>query len=158
MRLKKCWKCKELKTLDQFYKSRNSYDGYCSACKICGNLLKTAWQKSVGKLKHSIIVAKYKKSKKGKFKDHLRRMKPDVKSKLLNYQRHYRTANKEKYIAHWKVSKAIKTGKLLKRPCQCCQSEENLHAHHTDYSSPLDVTWLCAKCHKLEHIKIQGTA
>lgn len=49
---------------------------------------------------------------------------------------------------------------LLTRPsaCQRCSDPERfgtdgrslLHAHHVDYSKPLDVEWLCAKCHRKE--------
>lgn len=43
---------------------------------------------------------------------------------------------------------AIRQG-ILVRPdtCSSCNCECVPHAHHPDYSKPLDVVWLCASCH-----------
>ena len=36
--------------------------------------------------------------------------------------------------------------------CVVCGNEtRKMHAHHTDYSRPLDVVWLCAVCHSQVH-------
>ncbi len=50
------------------------------------------------------------------------------------------------------VALAIKAGRL-KRPhrcsgCGCTDEEHRIEAHHADYSRPLDVIWLCTKCHR----------
>lgn len=46
------------------------------------------------------------------------------------------------------VRKAIKKG-LIIRPnvCSDCGCEARVEGHHSDYSKPLDVIWLCPKCH-----------
>lgn len=46
--------------------------------------------------------------------------------------------------------KAIRDGVLDRQPCEKCGTEK-VHAHHTDYSKPLDVMWLCPKHHKEWH-------
>lgn len=33
--MKKCSKCQEFKTLDEFYRNKARYDGYCNFCKNC---------------------------------------------------------------------------------------------------------------------------
>ena len=33
--MKKCWKCKTKKPLNEFYKNRTQYDGYSGMCKGC---------------------------------------------------------------------------------------------------------------------------
>jgi hypothetical protein len=47
------------------------------------------------------------------------------------------------------VASAIRRG-ILVRPsiCSTCDSSEHrIEAHHEDYSEPLEVTWLCSRCH-----------
>jgi hypothetical protein len=41
-------------------------------------------------------------------------------------------------------------GKLVKRPCEECGSQDS-QKHHDDYEKPLQVTWLCRPCHLAEH-------
>lgn len=44
---------------------------------------------------------------------------------------------------------------LRKEPhdCERCGAA-NAHAHHDDYTRPLDVRWLCRACHAVEHRKV----
>jgi transposase-like protein len=39
--------------------------------------------------------------------------------------------------------------------CETCRAKNNIHAHHDDYTKPLDVRWLCASCHKRHHIALR---
>ena len=50
---------------------------------------------------------------------------------------------------HRSVHKAIKTGQLVRMPCEVCGSKAE--AHHPDYSKPLNVMWLCRKHHSEWH-------
>ena len=42
------------------------------------------------------------------------------------------------------------------RTCENCgfapRDNSLIHAHHDDYSKPLDVRWLCGSCHKRHHL------
>ncbi len=58
--------------------------------------------------------------------------------------------NYSKYVSRWKVYGAIKSGKVKKGKCVGCKSVET-QAHHEDYSKPLEVIWMCAKCHARHH-------
>ncbi|MBE3118319.1 MAG: hypothetical protein IMZ50_06125 [Candidatus Atribacteria bacterium] len=51
--------------------------------------------------------------------------------------------------AHRIVERALANGSLKRGPCEVCGSL-NSHAHHRDYSKPLEVTWLC----RLDHNRI----
>lgn len=44
----------------------------------------------------------------------------------------------------------LKSGAIEKMDCCIC-GNKNTEAHHIDYSSPTNVTWLCRKCHKNAH-------
>lgn len=57
----------------------------------------------------------------------------------------------EKMVARSAVGHALRDGKLFKEPCFYCGSTENIEAHHTDYSKPLDVTWMCLSHHRELH-------
>lgn len=71
---------------------------------------------------------------------------------ILEKQRISRVENKEKHQAREKLLWAVKSKKVI-RPDQCerCGVECVPHGHHHDYSKPLDVNWLCPKCHGKEH-------
>lgn len=56
----------------------------------------------------------------------------------------------EKIFARQEVMKAVKRGDLQKNPCERC-GERKVHGHHTDYSKPLQVIWLCVKHHNEAH-------
>lgn len=43
----------------------------------------------------------------------------------------------------------VRRGKVAKTPCAC--GSLLVEAHHEDYSRPLDVVWLCRKCHGKKH-------
>lgn len=66
----------------------------------------------------------------------------------------YREANPCKPKVWEIVRRAILKGVLtVPEFCQGCKTNAKLHAHHEDYSRPLDVKWLCRKCHGLRHRK-----
>ncbi len=51
-------------------------------------------------------------------------------------------------------SGAVARGDVV-RPSNCedcgIKPRVSVHGHHEDYSKPLDVKWLCPKCHKKRH-------
>lgn len=54
--------------------------------------------------------------------------------------------NKVKIAARKIVGIAVSAGILIRMPCTECGDLET-QAHHNDYFKPLDVEWLCRKCH-----------
>ena len=64
----------------------------------------------------------------------------------------YRERFPEKSAAHDAVASALRAGSMLKpEACESCGEASQLDAHHSDYSQPLSVRWLCRKCHSAEH-------
>lgn len=62
----------------------------------------------------------------------------------------WRANNPEKRRAHRRVEVAIKFGRMTRMPCEVCGDAKS-HAHHDDYSKPLDVIWLCHSHHMAHH-------
>src|SRR5690606_6491213 len=56
----------------------------------------------------------------------------------------------ERYRARHLAYRARRSGKLVPEPCEVC-GRTDVHAHHTDYSKPLDVVWLCPVHHGEAH-------
>lgn len=52
--------------------------------------------------------------------------------------------------AHGKVKTAMKKGLLRPQSCVICKNPKT-HAHHCDYSKPLNIMWLCSKHHLAWH-------
>jgi hypothetical protein len=57
-------------------------------------------------------------------------------------------------VARRKVQQEIKSGRLTPptRCAACDGCHVRIEAHHVDYSRPLDVMWLCVRCHQDQHI------
>lgn len=60
--------------------------------------------------------------------------------------------NPEKKKAHMEVKNALRSGRMHRHPCCICGNKA--HAHHEDYSKPLEVIWLCPKHHGERHVQI----
>lgn len=64
-----------------------------------------------------------------------------------NKSKRMRAKYPEKFAARTKLRYAVKTGKVIKLPCEMCGDIKS-QGHHSDYSKPLDVQWLCDLHHK----------
>jgi hypothetical protein len=58
--------------------------------------------------------------------------------------------------AHRAVRTALSEGVLRPQSCEVCGTSQPIHAHHDDYSAPVDVRWLCQE-HHIAHHKAMGT-
>jgi hypothetical protein len=60
----------------------------------------------------------------------------------------------DKVKIHGIVAKAVKSGELEKPDvCSECGVGGRIQGHHEDYDKPLEVIWLCQKCHMGKHKK-----
>lgn len=138
MTQKECFKCRQTKSLSEFYKHPQMGDGHLNKCKEC--------TKNDASDNYSAKRKRYAEYEKERFQ------RPDRKQKTLEYQRNRRARNPQKYYAHSAVHNALSAGVLEKEPCEICGNQK-VEAHHDDYSKPLDVRWLCRKHHLKEHGK-----
>ncbi|WP_292636796.1 hypothetical protein [Mesorhizobium sp.] len=82
--------------------------------------------------------------------DRQRAKRPDRKARARKITMEWREENPVAYRAQTAVSNAVRDGRLFKQPCEFCGDDE-VHAHHRDYTKPLEVVWLCPKCHHRLH-------
>jgi ribosomal protein S27AE len=47
------------------------------------------------------------------------------------------------------VFRAVRDGIIIRTDCEC--GAPSVNGHHDDYEKPLEVRWLCAKCHATAH-------
>ena len=64
-------------------------------------------------------------------------------------KREWRKRNPDAVRAHNAVARALRKGTLVRQPCRC--GNPRSEAHHPDYSKPLEVEWLCRRCHAEDH-------
>lgn len=135
--MKTCFKCDEAKPLDAFYPHPQMGDGHLNKCKDC--------------TKRDARTHRMDNPEKVRAQDRERAQQPHRKAERNRRSRNYKVTSPEKRKAHLAVQYAMRSGKLVRKPCAFCESEERVEAHHHDYSKPLDVTWLCSPCHKRFH-------
>jgi hypothetical protein len=83
-------------------------------------------------------------------------MRPQVRKGKDNH--FYRGGEHQDEAAQSLVWKAIERGVLIPKPCEECgesgvfkDGRNKVQAHHDDYNKPLEVRWLCQKCHHEWH-------
>jgi hypothetical protein len=140
---KKCTKCGAEKPLCSYHRSKAGRLGRVAKCKTCvkeynATPERRAAIKASGAANRAATERKYKRSEKGKA----------IQRKCAKARR---KKHPEKMRAKDKVKYAVRIGRLVRQPCEVCGSTTNVHAHHDDYSKPLDVRWLCYEHHMEVH-------
>ena len=141
-----CKTCGEAKPLHDFH-WREDRKKHRTECRNC-------WNARYGQ-RHGTEEYKVRKRE----LEGLRRGTPINNARESRHSKKYREKYPEKALAKRLVRAAIVRGDL-QRPetCEACHEAKptiggraRIHAHHKDYSKPLDVVWLCPVCHAKEH-------
>lgn len=142
MTYKHCSSCGELKSPQDFQKRKASKDGLTASCKSCLKIRDAIRDKTPERRK---VKREYAATPSGRERSNA------AKSAYIQRNPKIRSAT----IA---VGNAIRDGKLT-RPeyCECCKEDLFVEAHHCDYNKPLDVMWLCDRCHKDWHLNNEPT-
>lgn len=138
--LKTCFKCGEAKARSEFYKHPQMADGLLGKCKECA-------KKDV----RDNYFADIPKRQEYERNRSQRKLRKEMK---LEYQRRSRAKHPTRNAGYLQVHRAIASGQITRKPCEVC-GDPNSHAHHDDYSKPLDVRWLCRKHHQMHHGKLK---
>lgn len=148
--MKLCNTCGNERESSQFHRRSASSDGLASKCKDC----QSAYDKGRASLPHRVKQrGAYAKTERGaiKAREAKERWAKKNKARIYASTKRYREENPNKYRAHAKVAYEVSRGNLTRQPCEVCGCTESIHAHHDDYSKPLNVRWLCSKHHNLWH-------
>lgn len=138
---KECKDCGQRKPLSEYYAHTKMRDGVLNSCKEC---VKTRVKR---RARTDPKVQAYERA----------RAKTEKRRALrASVMQRWREENPHAYAAQTAVGNAVRAGKLNKEPCLFC-GETRVHAHHRDYSKPLDVIWLCPKCHHRLHANFPET-
>jgi hypothetical protein len=179
--MKKCNKCEIDKDESEFFKKRKTtFEGYCKKCKRekarinfdknrIENLEKDRlraterrkdekwkqWRKNYyecnkDKINQSCRIYRLKNQ------EHLNKKASEWKERnrerVKEYFKNDRKRNPFKRAARSYTNAAIKEGILIRpKNCEMCMKECLAEAHHEDYKKPLDIKWLCRKCHGFIH-------
>ena len=138
MTQKKCFKCGEQKPLDDFYKHPTMGDGHLGKCKVC--------------TKQDVRVHRRNNDSVREYDRRRYHTSPGRKQRTAASAQKWALAHPDRRKAITQANNAVRDGRL-KKPLGCsqCGSEGHIHGHHDDYSKPLDVRWLCVRCHALHH-------
>jgi len=120
--MKKCSRCHQIKDEEYFQKDASKKDGLCSACKECEHL------RYLARLDYN--------------KNYYQKHRSYYRKKYLFWQ----TTHKDQFNAGWLLRHYKKLGKIIQKPCLVCGKLPS-EAHHSDYSKPLQVIWLCKGHH-----------
>lgn len=89
----------------------------------------------------------------------MKRWPTEHPERVQEFRLKWLSANPEKRAAQILVGNAIRDGRISRMPCEVCgvtgkkNGRSLVHAHHDDYSKPLEVRWLCTQHHNEYHRK-----
>ncbi len=159
---KQCGKCGLVKPVARFHRLAAGVEERRSDCKDCHNVAsneygKTEKQKAYKRAygmkwrqteAYQSWLASYLAS------DEVRERKREIlRQHGTKYHNRSRAQDPIPYRARDAINKAVRRGKLQKPVAcsRCHRSGITIHAHHEDYSRPLDVVWVCQRCHLAIH-------
>lgn len=171
--MKKCTGCGVEKEVTSFARRKDRKEGYRTRCNDCINEKRRERFENLEKYKQKRErEKKYYNSHREKLneaqKKYYENLTEEKKQKLAEKKRIYfrnsqeqkkkkyeylrNIYDKKKIYANIQIYEALQSGKIIKPSrCQICGKEKTLDGHHHDYDKPLDVIWVCRKCHMKIH-------
>ena len=141
---KRCAKCGRTLPREAFHKQNKERDGIRSRCKEC--ILEPTRTRLYRE-------AKARRDAIPENRERARELHTSDRGKETG--RRCRDAwRKKKPLGHYAqnlVYNAVRSGRLVRGPCERCGKRTGVHGHHDDYSKPLEVRWLCGPCHGRVH-------
>lgn len=133
---KKCSECGQMKPLSEFNKKRKNKDGLQNRCRACFSRYNKARYHSDPQ----------------RFIGDVRKYRDENLENVFATRMEMCERNPNQKNAREALNVAVKLGHVVKPDhCLGCgrkASETRISAHHHDYSKPLEVVWVCARCHR----------
>ena len=147
-----CFRCKQEKPTEQFVQAYLLRKWPHKLCSDCNNKAKHERYSSdlIHRAKEIGISSRWQKNNKDKVKARNSTWQKNHKEQVNRYQREYYLAHHEIKMAHRKIKRAKGKGNITEKPCAVCGVLPT-HAHHPDYSYPLQIAWLCPQHHVEVH-------
>ena len=138
-------------TREFFHKKSASPDGCYPRCKPCSTEAGREWREANPEQAKE-ANRKWCEANRERKAENNRKWREENPERKAENNRKWRKANPEKIRAQTTVENALKANRLTK-PTQCedCGRGARLHGHHSDYTRPLEVNWLCPLCHSARH-------
>ena len=168
IKTKRCPKCKQIKSLSEFYKNRSEYDGLDGYCKSCRKIFVANYQKTErGKLINRKAGEKWRHTEQGKrvYKIYQKRYRQSEKGKAVQRKgdKNFNVRHPNQRKAKHAVNHAIHAGKLCgptTLACYYCPKPAEHYHHWRGYDKKywLDVVPVCKKCHvnhKLQSLSLK---
>lgn len=152
----RCSHCQRQLARDLFPKHSGRKSGIGSWCLACTNESSKRYSSTEhGRAKRRLGNRRHRDSVHGRRKhrqrnaEHYRQHRRERIDHILAV----RKANPEKYKARRRAYMALNKGLIVKpNACPVCGfNDRRLEMHHDDYLKPLEIRWLCSRCHGLEH-------
>lgn len=140
---KKCSKCGTEKPVEDFLSEKKALDGLKAECGDCLRVRSRNFSRNnrdAIRERNAAAMTEEKRQKRNE----------DARSKYHSMTDEQRIRRK----ARAKLFYFLSEGRIKKLPCEVCGNQE-VEAHHDDYSKPLEVKWLCIKHHGVVHRKYE---
>lgn len=140
--MKKCIKCGEEKPDECFYRQAGGKGGRRGTCGPCATAYYRAYVEMKVRKNPDYV------------KETSRRNRRNKKENPTGMTKTRAVVDRHKVKVRSQTRCAVLRGDILRGPCSECGATDRVHAHHEDYSRPLDIIWLCKACHSKRHAEI----
>lgn len=141
--MKRCKSCLEVKPFSEFYAMKGNLDGLMGKCKAC-------WRAQVRLRRRTNPAVQAYDRERAK----LPHRRAHNRAEVIKWRREH----PEAYRAQTALNNAIRDGRLTKG--DICEADgcgrTDVHAHHDDYTKPLEVRWLCPLHHHRHHAELEA--
>ncbi len=134
--MKVCFKCGLEKPMGDFYAHPSMGDGHLGKCKEC--------------TKRDVRKHREENDSVREYDRRRYHADPARKARSRAVADKWAKENPHKRKAQGALAYAVRRGRVQRTSCEKC-GKTKVQGHHEDYSRPLDVMWLCVRCHHRHH-------